>query len=301
MVVLTSAWPSKFLHGADVVAGLQQVGGERVAQGVWRGQGRLDARTPHRALEGALERLVVQVMPPLEAAARVERQGLLREDPEPAPGRTRARELARQCIGHLHARHPGRAIGRPQQPRTRQMLAQRQHQRARQHERTVLAALAAAHDQGAALEVHVLGAQLQGLGDAHARAVQQLRQQAMDPVELREHARHLVVREDRGQPGLPPRAADGLHPRQIHAEHLLVQEQQRRERLPVRGHRDAPLGRQPGEKGLHLRRPHVARVRGTSVEADERANPEHVSLLGAQAVVKVAHALAHLVEQPRGL
>ena len=34
-----------------------------------------------------------------------------------------------------------------------------------------------------------------------------------------------------------------------------------------------------------------------AVEANEGPNPMHIGLLGAQAVVQIAHALAHLIEQ----
>jgi hypothetical protein len=36
------------------------------------------------------------------------------------------------------------------------------------------------------------------------------------------------------------------------------------------------------------------------VKADEAADPEQIGLLGAQTVVLVADALAHLIEQPGG-
>jgi hypothetical protein len=114
-----------------------------------------------------------------------------------------------------------------------------------------------------------------------------------------EQARHLAVREHHRKPGRAARAAHLAHPRQIEPEHLLVEEEQRRQRLLVRGQRHAALTREPGEKSLDLGRAHLGRV-AQPVEAHERTHPMDIGLLGPYAVVQVADALAHLIEQPRG-
>ena len=267
------------LHGADVDTGLQQVRGERVAQGVRRGRP-VNAGARHRALEGALQRLVVQVMAALHARARIDRQIGLREDPEPGPLRPRLRVLAVQRVGHEDAAPARLRVGRPQHLRARQLIVQGRHQRGGQHHRAVLAALAAAHDERAAFEIDILDAQLQRLGDAQPGAVEQLREQALLALQQRQDARHFVGRQHHRQTRLALRAADGFHPRQVLREHLLVQEQQRRQRLPVRGDGHAALDRQPGQEGLDLGPAHVARM-AHAVEAHERPHPMDVGLLGA--------------------
>ncbi len=100
----------------------------------------------------------------------------LREDPVPGPGHRRARVLARQRKGGIHARQTRRTVGLPQGLGVQQLLAQRQFQRGRQHHHAVLGALAFAHDDGA-VEVDVLGAQAQRFQQAHAGAVQHTRHQ----------------------------------------------------------------------------------------------------------------------------
>ena len=56
----------QFLHATNVVAGLQQVRGETMTQSM--GRGRLeDSRLLHRALEIALESLIVHMVPPNHA------------------------------------------------------------------------------------------------------------------------------------------------------------------------------------------------------------------------------------------
>jgi hypothetical protein len=59
----------QFLHGADVMARLQQVRGKRMTQHVWRD--RLgDARHARRLAYHALRRLGVDVVAPLHMPAR---------------------------------------------------------------------------------------------------------------------------------------------------------------------------------------------------------------------------------------
>jgi hypothetical protein len=137
-------------------------------------------------------------------------------------------------------------------------------------------------------------------GDAHAGAVEQLRQQALLAFQQRQHAPHFIGKQHRRQTRLALRPADGLHPRQIETEHLLIEKQQRRQRLPVRGHGHVALVGQPRQEGLDLLAAELAWV-APIMKTDERANPMEVRFFSAQSVVQIANALAHLVQQPRGL
>ena len=57
------AMAEELLHGTDVAAGLEQVGGERVPQSMARGALR-DPGAPHGVHDGALQRGLVEVVPP---------------------------------------------------------------------------------------------------------------------------------------------------------------------------------------------------------------------------------------------
>ena len=74
----------QLLHGADVVAALQQVGSKGVAQRV-RSGGLVDAGGRNRKLEDALEVALEQVVAPLRGGAWVPARVGLREDPMPGP------------------------------------------------------------------------------------------------------------------------------------------------------------------------------------------------------------------------
>ena len=279
MVVLTSLWPQQRLHGPDVVAGLEQMGGERMPQRVRRGRA-LDSRTQHRALESALEGLVEEVVPAPHSRARVHRQVGLREDPEPRPLSRCLRVLSFQRVRQLHPAAARRRIGRPQRTRPLQLIVQRRHQRGRQHHRPILAALAAANDDGAELEVHILHPQLQRLENSHPRAVKQLRQRPMLALQQRQHPPHFCDRHHRRQTRLALGPNDLVHPRQVSPQHLLVQKQQCRQSLAVRRHRHIALGRQPRQERLDFRMPHLARMAHALVP-NEGLHPMDIGLLGA--------------------
>jgi hypothetical protein len=134
-------------------------------------------------------------------------------------------------------------------------------------------------------------------GDAHAGAVEQLRQQAVLAFQQRQHAPHLIRKQHHRQTRLALRPADGLHPRQIEPEHLLIEKQQRRQCLPVCGHGHVALVGQPRQEGLDLLAARLAWV-APIMKTDKRANPVEVRFFGAQAVVQVADALSHLIQQP---
>ena len=221
----------------------------------------------------------------------------MRKDPEPAPRERRARVLALERIGQPHAGDAVGAVLPPQLPRLAQLRLQRRNERRRQHDDAVLAALAFAHDDRAALELDVLDAQPQPLHQAHASAVEQLGEEAvLDALDRLQHGGDLAVREHDRQPPRRLRPADPGEPRQIEAEHLLVEKHDRRQRLAVGRHRDAPLGREPRQERLDLGRAHLRRVAHV-VKTHERPHPMHIGLLGADAEMQVAHPLAHLVEQ----
>ena len=89
-----------YQDGADVVAGLEQVGGEAVPQGV-AGDVLGDAGLEGRVADGSLEDGLVQVVSSGLAAGLVQVVAGRREDPLPRPLASGVRVLARQGVGGL--------------------------------------------------------------------------------------------------------------------------------------------------------------------------------------------------------
>lgn len=65
--------PQQRLYGSNIGARLQQVGGKAVTQGM-HGHGFENACLGHGHLQGALQTLFEQMVPALDAAARVNRK-----------------------------------------------------------------------------------------------------------------------------------------------------------------------------------------------------------------------------------
>lgn len=106
--------------------------------------------------------------------------------------------------------------------------------------------------------------------------------------------------EHRRNTALADGAADVVQPGQVLPRHLLVEKQQGTEGLAVGGRRHLALVRQHGQKGLDLGLAQLARM-PQPVKADEPARPVQIGLFRAQAVVQIADALSHLVQQAPGL
>lgn len=117
-------------------------------------------------------------MPPLRTAARIARPHRRREYILPTPGLGGVSVLVCERIRQPHRAEAVGQILLLQPLRSPELLLQRQNRVLRQHRHPVLAALAVAHDDLAALELDVLRAQAQPVEQTHAAAVQQARDQA---------------------------------------------------------------------------------------------------------------------------
>ena len=286
----------QLLDGADVVARLQQVRGERVPQGVaggWLGQAGATARLAHGVLHHAFVQVVAALV--LRLGVAVPARG--REHPLPVDVARGARILQRQRVGQRHVAGARGHVLRVQLAHARQLLLQRRPRAGRQHGAPVLAALAATHRQLVGVQVDVLDAQRQRLAQPQAGAVHQQRHQMGEAVQLAEQRRRLASRQHHRDASPRLRAHHVVQPRQLHPQHLAVQEQQRRQRLVLGRGRHVPLRRQVRQEGRHLRFTHFTRV-SLAVEHDETQHPVRVRAPGAGAVVPGLNRCTHLVEQP---
>ena len=245
--------------------------------------GRLgDARSAHRRVQVALQALLVDMVAMQRLAARVPADGVGRKDPEPGPAFGGAAVLGGQRIGQVDAGLGAVVVSLPDAARLAQLQAQGAVEGTRQHDDTVLAALAVAHDDHLAHEVDVFDAQADALEQAHAGAVEQAAEQACDTAlaHAREQRLHFDMREHDGDALLRHRAAELAQPRHVDADHLAVEKEQRAQRLAMRRRRDAALVGEHDEKVLHLRRPELARMTAAR-PAHEASHPIDIGFLGA--------------------
>ena len=198
---LQVAMAEQLLHGADVVAALEQMGREAVAQRVAAralGEPRLAHRARHRALHGRL----VEMMAALDAGRRVAVARGRREDPLPGPRARCARKLARERIRQRH-RAEAVAADRVRGARVRVRGAARSGASSEVGKRrhAILAPLAVAHADLVRREVEILHAQRERFEQPQTRPIEQARHESGYAVESREHRAHL------GEASAPPAVA----------------------------------------------------------------------------------------------
>jgi hypothetical protein len=190
------------------------------------------------------------------------------------------RQVDRPCVGSRRERDAGAAADGGE----------------RQHGDAVLASLAVADGDLAAVEVEVLDAQSGAFENPEPGTVQDRRHQPGGASQLTEHQRDLGPREDERNPGGPLRADDLVQSRDRLAEHLAVEEQQRAEGLVLRGGAHLAPNGEVREEGGDRGRSQFRRM-ALAMEHDEAANPEHVRVFGATAELPQTDGMPDAIEQ----
>ncbi len=297
MVVFRVAMAEQLLDGADVVAALEQVGGEAVAQRVAaRPLG--EPRLAHRARHRALNRRLVEVMAALDAGGllAVARGG--REDPLPGPRTRRARKLPCERIRKRHRSEAALEVAFMKCAGAFVLEAERSFERDRKRRHAVLAPLAVADADLVRGEVEILHAQRERFEQPQARPIEEARHESRYPVESREHRANLGRRQHHRQSPRLARAHQLVELGHVAPEHAPVQEDDRVERLVLRRRGHAALDRQMVQEGSDRLGPELGRV-PLAVKQDEAPRPMHIRRLGARTRVADAESNADLVEQTR--
>ena len=164
MVVRTSLWPRsswtvRRFYWGNGIAVFDQVGGERVAQGV-AGAGFGDLGQGDGGFDGPLQRLFAEVMAADEAGAGIGGEGAGGEDPRPGPFLGGVRILAGKGIGQGDVGLVGGEVLGVDGPHLREMLGQRVSQPPGEHGEAVLLPFAVEDGDLAHFQVHVFDAPL---------------------------------------------------------------------------------------------------------------------------------------------
>ena len=122
----------QLLDGANVAAALEQVGGERVAEGV-AGRALGDSGSEHGPPDGLLEHGLVQVVAAALPRLGVQVEPGCGEDLLPGPVPPRIRELVAERVGELDPAGAGSEIAPVLLPRTLDVGAEVGPDRRRQH------------------------------------------------------------------------------------------------------------------------------------------------------------------------
>ena len=178
-----------------------------------------------------------------------------------------------------------------------QMFPQRPLDPSGQQASPVLAALAIAHGDGISRKIEILDPQTQGLHQAQATAIHQLRHQLVHPIHAIQHLPHLRLCHHHRQPSLLPGPHHPLQ-FQIPAQQLLVEKQQGRQGLILGGCTHLSLHRQVGEKGIDLRATHLPGM-PQAMKAQEPSQPLLIGCHRAPSIVPYLHLLSVALDKAR--
>ena len=170
-------------------------------------------------------------------------------------------------------------------------------QRRRHDSNPVLAALPVANNQLAPVKQQVLHPQPQGLHQAKAGSVQQVRNQPVRTVQLGQDRPDLRPAEDHRQAPGGGRPGDIVKPRQLDAQDIPVKKQQSLQGLVLGGRADLAIHRQMGQELLHARRPEVPRM-SPMVKRHVPPDPLQVRLLGTVCQMPDPHPAPRHLQQP---
>jgi hypothetical protein len=282
--------PEQLLYRADVVAVLQQVGGETVPQRVAPDR-TVDACRPASGPHCPLDAGRMQVMAAPDAGARAGREIRGREHEAPGEFLPGVRVLPGERMRQLHVRDAAREIALEEPPAPGDGPSQARGECIGQDRAPILVALPAAHRELPPLEVQVLHPQAQCLRQAQAAAVEQRRHDGLDSVQLREQAPDLLPRQHERKPGPSPSLHEVGEFAGLATQHVAVEEHHRTERLMLRRRGDRAADREVLQERADAGRTERAGP-PRPVETDVAAGPVHVLALGGEAVVADAQGLA---------
>ncbi len=238
----------------------------------------------------------MQIVSALFAGLRVLPARLLGEHPLPPPLRRCIGVLAIERARHLHATPSIGEISSVCDTNADEMLLERLLERLGQHGHAVFGALAVAHGDLAAIEVQVLHAQAQALGQPQPRAVQHRCHEPHLAVEFVQHRRDLLRRHDHGHMSRFSSADHVAQITQRTVEYISVKKEQSGQCLVLRRGADLLLHGQMREERVDLRLAHLVGVANV-VETDVALHPLAVRLLRSRAVMARLQSVVHAVHE----
>lgn len=213
----------ELLHRADVVAPLQEVRREGMAEGV-AGDPLVEAGFSSRILHGPLHDALVEVMTAFETARLLPARAR-GKNPLPSPRSRGGRDLSLDGLRNPHDAKTGPEIIAVDRSSQLELMAQQGHGRLREHGVTVPPALWITDVDLSTLEIDVLDAEHETLQQTQAGAVEEQRNEMGRTSHPAQHAADFLRRHDHRQTRRPRNTHDVLQPRQRIVEHVSVEEE----------------------------------------------------------------------------
>jgi hypothetical protein len=292
------AMAEKLLDGADVVAILQQMGGEAVAESV-TGDAFGEGGQVRGLVDGALEPGGTKVVTADVTRARIGRQARGGESELPDPIAAGRGEFAVEGVGEEDKPLAGLHIAMVEALNVVQVVEQVRGEGVWKHADAVAGALTLADEDLVLGEVEILDPQAEAFHQSQAAAVEQASHKLVGAGEAAQDFVDFQACEDGGE-GFGAVGAHELSGEvEFEVEDGAVEEEQSAERLVLGGGRDVVVDGEGGEERFDVVRGEEGRV-SLFVEEDEAADPMQVGGFGAWGVVAQAEGGAGVVEQLLG-
>jgi hypothetical protein len=285
------------LDSADVVAVLQKVSGEGMAEGV-AADAFGDVCAAGGEVDGLLEGAAAGVMAAADAGARVGGDVTRGEDELPDEFGCGARVLACEGVGEVDGSEAGGKILLVEGANEVDLACEGLDEALREDRDAISAGLCIAHEDLAQAEIDVLDAQADAFREAEAASVEELGHEAMGRREGVDEASDFGAAEDGGEAfgAAGANGVDGLIDGAL--EDVPEEEEECVECLVLGGGGDLALDGEVCEEGADVRGAEVSRVAAV-MEEDEATDPTEVGDLGAEGVVFAAEDEAGLIEDAR--
>lgn len=285
--------PQQLLHRSDVIAGVQKVGGETVAQGA-AAHGFGDPCGLSGLSDGFLGPALAQVMAAGDAGTRIVGKIAGGKERLPAPG---AWVFVFQRRGQIDGAVAPFKILPMDALDVAELLPEGPDEAGGQQRDVSDRALAGTHRDLKVVDIEIADAQTQRLNKAETGALEQPNDELSGgrAGQRVEQAPNLILGEDGGHP-LPwlfcPEVVEGT--RELLLEHFTVKEQKCAEGLRLGGSRHVLIYSQVGEEGFDFRDIHGLGM-ALIVEEDEAYDPADIGFLCVKRILPDAQRLPYTI------
>ena len=285
----------KFLDGADVVAVLEEMRGERMAKGVW-GYGFVYSDNTGGLANCFLQNAFVEMVTPDFFGLGVNRARDGREKVLPEPFFGGVGVFSGEGVGQVDFAVAGFEVLLMNVSNGFEVRLQMRDQRIGEHGEAVFFAFAVADDDLVVTEVNILDAQTQTFHEAQAAAVEYLGHKLGNAGHFVDDGHGFLVGEDDGQ-GFGFLGADDVGGEgKVYFEDVAIEEDDGAECLILGGGGKLFLGGEVGDEGLDFFCAHIFGM-AFVVEEDIAFDPIHICFFGAGGVVFGADGIADLFEE----
>jgi hypothetical protein len=285
----------EFLDGADVIAVLEQVGGEGVAEGVATDRFIGDASQDCSGTYGFLQATFSNMVTALNPRAWVRDNAFARKNILPGPFAIGIRVFIFERVGQVDCAESVFQVFLMNLFDAPEMFFKGEEQAFRQHGDAIFFAFAIPDGEALLFKINIFYTQTNTLANAQSATVKQFGHELLCARHGIDDTHNFVLVQD-GRNTLGFAGSNGVDGFKRLVEDFFIEEDEGAEGLVLRGGSNFALGGEVGDEGFDFGIAHFIGV-ALVVEEDEAAAPVYVGFLCAKGVVLGLESLAHSVEK----